>query len=367
MRSSISSSEPVPPADPGADPATEAAGRLPEGSWGRCWLVALLLACSGFGGLEALLREREWLPTVIPDKNVWSLQRQPAAAGGSDTVAILGTSRAQTGFDSRLFRREYPQLPLAMLPISATDPAATLEDLAKDTRFRGLVLCELFSFSLVPLKWDTQKSHLDYYHSEWRTGQRAEFLLRSLAQRSFVAVNPSWRRDLAQIPQSVLEYLLGRRATLFGAWKGQPRIFFPDGSVAVNYAVVDPLIAQHNTLGAWRSFFRDQTPISAEEWAGIVARFAAIITKIQDRGGRVVLLNYPTAGPIKEAMDSAFPRERYWDVLAREPRRSRLMPRMFPACPDITHPTVSISVAKPPSASPRICWRNSGVASSSHP
>ena len=317
MRSFISSSESVnEPAIP-ADPSSEAAGRLPKGGWGRAWFVALLLACCCLGGLETLLRERGRVPTIVADQNLWCLQRDLASGRGSDTVAILGTSRAQTGFDSRLFRREYPDFPLAMLTVGASHPPATMEDLANDSRFQGIVLCELFSFSLMPLNWDTQQSYVDYYHSRWRTDQRVERVLKSLAQESFVAVAPGWRRDLAQVPGSLLKYALGWRATPLPEWEAQPRIYFPDGSVAINYAVVNALAVQNVGLHNWETVSRESRPIDAEEWAKIVARFAAIIDKIQGRGGRVVLINYPVGGRLKEAMNSAFPRDKYWDVLAR--------------------------------------------------
>ena len=229
----------------------------------------------------------------------------------------MGTSRALTGFDTRLFRREYPGLTLATLTVGAAHPVAALEDLANDPRFRGLVLCELFSFSLAPWNWDSLQSYVDYYHSRWRTDQRVERGLKTWAQRSLVAATPGWRRDLAEVPRSLFQYALSRRATPLPTWEAQPLIYFPDGSVAINYAVVNPLTVQTVGLNNWESSMRDSRPISTKEWADLVARLAAIVAKIQDRGGRVVLINYPTAGPIKEAMTSAFPRERYWDVLAR--------------------------------------------------
>ena len=204
MRSSTSSFEPHI-----SHPSDSADGRLPRGGWGRSWTLTIALCVGCLVGLEAMWRIRGVLPEITGDRDLWCLQRDLASRGDPGVIAVLGTSRANAGFDSELARRELPGRDVALLAISATHPMAALEDLADDPGFRGTVLCELFSFSLTPENWETQRPHVDYYHSSWRLERRFERSMTLLAQRHLVLAAIGIRLDIGLIPELVRRALIG--------------------------------------------------------------------------------------------------------------------------------------------------------------
>ena len=82
-------------------------------------------------------------------------------------------------------------------------------------------------------------------------------------------------------------------------------------------------------LASMRDSLFDRTKALFEETARPVAeterhrrieRFDSVVAGLENRGGRVVLIRFPSSGRLRDLEERYYPRRTYWDVLARSTR-----------------------------------------------
>jgi hypothetical protein len=106
--------------------------------------LGVALAVALLGGYELFWRHRGFVPTLTNNESLWCSAR---AEVGSNSVAIIGSSRLQRGLDPQLLGDELGR-PAIQLALDGASPFPMLTDLARDTSFAGVVVVEY-----MPKRW----------------------------------------------------------------------------------------------------------------------------------------------------------------------------------------------------------------------
>ena len=286
--------------------------RLPDGPWGRMWLLTVVLAVALAAGVESYWRSQgQRLPMVVDDNDNWSLQRERVSTGDSKAVALLGMSRIQLGFATQVFYDRYPNHALGNVCVEGLAPHATLRDLANDDRFRGVAIVEITEPGVLRPLWEDQQPYVKYFHEEWRFDKRLVRKTANVIQSNLVMVNPTL---------SINELLT---KAIEGDW---PRpnylITFADRSRLADFAKADMDKLWQFLMGIINDGYmqarkKPTPPMTAEQWLADVAEFEKHVRTIQGRGGKVVFVRYPISGGTFDGMQRAFPREHFWNLFAR--------------------------------------------------
>jgi hypothetical protein len=305
--------------------------RLPTGHGLRVWIAALILFLIAFFAMEAAWRGMGFVPSVTDTEDLWAMQRARVDHAGENTVLILGRSRIQQAFVPEVFREVCPDYDYIQLAIGGLHPIGSLEDIADNTEFNGVVLVSISTPSLLPELWNQQDPYLDYYRYQWgplRSGGRH---IKNFLQDHFVLFLP--------------ELILQRVAPdlIKGDLEPQFLLTAPDRTQNVDYHKVD--IVKYTDMQLRQIQFNLDNYVTLPgyaNWPKDLPHIERLVQRIQDRGGKVVFFRMPTTGAYREAEEAAFPRERFWDVFAAQTSAATLHFQDIPAwaameCAEGTH------------------------------
>jgi hypothetical protein len=270
--------------------------------WARTWGIALALFVLALGAIEAGWRAAGHLPSVVDDAALWS-QQLDRVDSDPGTVVLVGMSRMQLGFSSEVFRQRYPDRKLVRLEAPLRHPISALGILARDPDFRGTVIASITMSSLRAHQLPGLVLEHSFYLERFGPTVRIDRRVASFVQSHLAAVNPYL--DLRDVLITRLE---GR------SWPPPHFITtLPDRSRLGRYSLNANLPAYALSIASTtgkRHQRNHQTPEQLIEQQGRVQRLA---DRIARRGGRVVLIRFPTSGLVWQQDEAWYPKARYWD------------------------------------------------------
>jgi len=287
----------------------------PNRFWLRTWCVALILALAALGALEAFWRSLDYDPVVADDKDYWASHRDHIYENGDKTLVLIGASRVLLGFDMELVRARFPDWQVVQLAISGSPPGAVLRDLANDENFKGVVLCSVVASGMTRTAVERQQSYVSHYHDNWKPKQdtfsndQANRWISSWFQARLALINPDVNLRM------MLVNTIRSRALPASNYL----TLLPDRSRQADYQKID--IDQHRAARERRnkSAYEAATILQPRPWlAEAVDVFESQIKKIEERGGKIILLRYPASGRIFELDEEYYPRHLYWDAFSAQ-------------------------------------------------
>ncbi len=299
----------------------------------RTWALALALAAIVLGGLEWLYRHHGHHPTISDDPALWAYHRDHVYGDAFTTpVVCLGDCRMLLDFMPQLLENRLRGCRVEQLAVVETSPMATLKDLADDRRFHGVVLCGLTEREFCTDVWDTQQGYVDFYHREYNLNMGINRLIGASVQGHTVLLHPALRLD------SVLTGLATRREL-------PPPYYLEthfDRSRLADYTAVDLDVHRTWALRRLNWLMSNDVRMDAATWLGWAMRSEPYVKAIQDRGGKVAFIRFPTSGSYYVREQGQFPRRRYWDAFAAKTSAKTIHFKDYPAlagieCPDTSH------------------------------
>jgi hypothetical protein len=283
---------------------------VPAGAWSLVWGVAILLVLAGLGAIEIWGRGRGYQPSIKDGPAAWSKVRSDARApaGPESPLVLAGTSRFSVGLDPEVLSEEIGR-PVVDLALAGSLSFFVLKDLAEDTAFHGLVLCEIGAFgagmddpkagwSLIPV------SYIKYFHTRTAVGNMEE-TLREMAQSRLLFLLPSLGPRFALMhltfgPAPRVEYVrLPVRSSRFGP---------------VDYShAIDPDVAARR----WVTLTDRLGSITDPEVVLLAGKYRAFAEAIRARGGDVVFFRMLASGIVLASEERLSPR-RQWDLFATQ-------------------------------------------------
>jgi hypothetical protein len=213
----------------------------------------------------------------------------------------------QVGFSVDAWKQRFPKTKVIQLAVDGSNPLPALLDLAEDRSFRGTVVCDVEAWSLLTKETHgPQNEYVSYFHHNWGPSKEAECLLRSIIERSFVIANPRFA-----FPEIV-------RYVSSGRWAGPQYIQMRwDRSVLADYTMVDISWHRERWLRLTRQAAAALQDAAPEDWLKDVRDVREQVRRIQERGGNVVFVRFPTSGELRKLEEQHFPKAQYWDSFAK--------------------------------------------------
>lgn len=280
--------------------------RLPGGAWRVTWAAALLLVALVVAGWEMTLRARGLeIASVVDNPTLWARERERVALLGDNALALVGASQMQMSIDLPTLRRHTSATPV-QLGISAAPFMPVLASLADDERVSATVIV---AFTMNDFVSHTRDTPSDLWARHYRNTQ--------------VSAAAVYYRDLEQALREVLGKVFvfvrsGARPqqALFGRAAGYVRTL-PDRTQQADYLMVDRDAAYERRVARYLSgkeaSFREVPDFEQRRLA-----LESMITRIQQRGGHVVLVRFPTGKRILQMDQILYPKEIYWDQISRQ-------------------------------------------------
>lgn len=298
MHSSISSSERPVPARP----------------WPAILAVAVVATAGLTAAWEAYWRDAGFVNHDYTDTSgLWAIQRR--RVGGERTI-LIGSSRMKFDINLQAWAEATGGPRPIQLALVGTSPRGVLTELAEDTTVSGLVVV-----GVTPgIFFRTRRGYLGDFPERAARESPSEWLgQRLLMVMEDIFAYLDWDTQLGAIlerqPLPIREGMYRDRA-----------VRKLSRSEADRQAYLDPRVL---TDSAYRQLARDiwmdgtdrpDRPPSPgpDSVTALIAEINRDIAKIRARGGDVAFVRFPSSGGFRELERRDFPRERYWDRLARE-------------------------------------------------
>lgn len=273
--------------------------------WGRALLVALLVILLGVGGWEVAMRRAGMVTDIGDSTSAWARERRKVDAG-QGRVVIVGSSRLQFDVDLARWQKLTGVKPI-QLAMRGTTPRPIITDLAKDPRFKGLLIVgydPLVFFGPPGAALELVKAG----HSEPLYKRFGLVLYDSLA-RVFAFLD----RDYTLLSQ-IQRLPVGQRTKMFPAsypWKMSDS--GPDRETWLWPRLVTDHAARDRAAHIWMTL--RGLPPKPGQTEKAIDQFAQDVAAIRARGGQVILVRSPSDEPLLGFEEQVFPRHATWDVL----------------------------------------------------
>ncbi|MGA9333788.1 MAG: hypothetical protein WBV39_05870 [Rudaea sp.] len=271
--------------------------------WHWVWPLAALIAAAIVVAAECHWRASAYRPNIRDSAQLWSMQRDRVDSTNTTALVLLGASRIEFGIDTKLLARLLPNYRPIMLAQNANYPLAVLRDLANDSNFRGVVVCDIESNGLTEIYRDMQQPLVDYYHKQWSPSWHLHRLLLTLWQKHAVVADPQ-----LGVVETVLRIIDGH---------APPRPdyvrFYADRSGDIDYTRTDVAAARRHFD---ELLSKDQVPpalAAPDKWLAGLAPVYAWVKRIKARGGEVIFYRSPTSGVLPQIEAIMYPPAQYWD------------------------------------------------------
>ena len=286
--------------------------RRPPRHGGRAWLLALGLVLALLAGFELGGRGLGFSPSVQDSLDLWSYHRARVYEGGRRSLVLVGASSLALDLDTGELRRRLPGWQVTQLAVAARAPAATLLDLCADPDFKGHLLVSLRPEYLAPRYWGQQAGYVDHYHHQWDWWWGPMVRLRSLLQERLLFLDANL--NLVFFYDSLARWLKTGRPP--------PPFWVTTEADRSQWARFTPRVIQRR-LAAWRA---GQDPNQGSlagdpdfyrAWLGNLDRVAKGLENLRNRGGRAAVVFPPLGLEHLAVARRVYPRERFWDLMAR--------------------------------------------------
>ncbi|HYP07684.1 MAG TPA: hypothetical protein VER03_15735 [Bryobacteraceae bacterium] len=236
---------------------------------------------------EIFWRLAGWGP-AINDIELWMATRA-RVNNDSNAVVLLGSSRVLCGLHPDVLNRELLGYRTYSLAVSGADPMPVLEDLARDTKFRGTVVCENVEaqgFERYPFRQLPRP--LEFAQSPLPDAFKKLFY--------FASAQLTSRRNSAWGLMSTLGQA-GQTADTTTASRFVPLRYTAGDAVLQRRRNRVRLLERYQT---WKR----QAPYSTDE--SVLAQVPKWVAQIRARGGNVVFVRMPTGGDVQRLSASLY-------------------------------------------------------------
>ena len=284
-------------------------GAKSDRRWLTAWLLALVLTVSLYAGWEAFCRYHGLKPEPVSDTpELWAKTRDLASQQGQDATILIGASRIQLGINLDVLSQYTKHHPV-QLAIDGSSFWPVLENLSLDNKITGTVIVSI-NMSTFARNSDVGRSaEWVAYYNEIKDSRGLYSDFEALLQHHFDAI---FATRTSGIKPLQFNKLVGDDSRPYRQYLTMQR----NRSRQADYSKVKIIEAYKARL---ESEHGDDGPVTTRvisDFEQRLARLEAMIQKIQQRGGRVILVRFPTDKLIWEIDNQKYPRKLYWDRLA---------------------------------------------------
>jgi len=214
----------------------------------------------------------------------------------------------QLGISTSHTRMLLPGYRIVQLALDNSFPFSTLEDLAMDNRFSGILIMDVHELAFNPSRLNDQASAAAHYRSKWSFDRKMNRIVATWCQNTFAMANP------------YVGFLNFTRVFYRTGYIPNPPFLrtYPDRSRVADISKIDVVTYKRNLLNNIRAIFANTPAPSPDDWFNQALISIKLAEKIEARGGSVVFLRMPTSGEHWSLDESTYPRKLYWDRFAEK-------------------------------------------------
>lgn len=291
--------------------------RIPSGPYGRQWLLTIGLFILTVASGEYYFRFSGYRPSVKDTPALWAYNRNRCQTeSSSDMVAVLGDSRMQVGFSPSVFSDTIACNDVVMLPIGGSYCLSVMKDIALHSEFRGVVLCSVMEFHFLGIDNKESEYHLKCYHDLYSDSKFSGF---------FKTINTLCNREIesclavTQIhPERIMKAVSKPSPSYYNMKKSRYRPADYRGRLSVEQLqeLRDRRLVGVTSVLSGPERTEDELISKRSEWMKCVGQVWEWAKIIEDRGGRVILIRFPTSGKRLDCDLKLYPKEIFWDYAA---------------------------------------------------
>ncbi len=279
----------------------------PKG-WAITWLVVIILCGGLLGGYEWFLKDKGFVASIESNDDLWSWHRNNVN-GHHQNLVIIGASRSQLDINMPYLKKKLPNYDVTQLSVNGHYPMATFAALAKDEDFKGNLLVSLSAQALEPIYYDMQLKQNDYYANKSGLYKSFDAYISAHVDSYLRLMHP-----LLSL-QQIVEY--------YDKNKDFKPVFYTtahvDQSVTADYSLTDTKVLYNHFVSEKKKNYQDVKPSSPQEWQQNIDLLVEYSQAIENRGGNVILIRFPTFKGHWQLDEEYYPRGKYWDKIAANP------------------------------------------------
>jgi len=273
-------------------------------SWLWTWLLVLLICATSLYSYEKFLQKKGFIASIEQNKDLWSWYRSSLGKHKKELV-ILGASRSQLDLNIPYLKNKLNDYHITQLSINGHYPLYSLQSLAQDENFKGTVLLSLNAQALEDFYFDMQKPHNQYYKNKASYYKSLDAYIQAFLQSKFRFLHP----------------LLGLQ-DLLNFYEANHRfidVFYVsnklDQSVFADYSKTNTQALLKHFVSEKEKNYRDKKPTPPGQWLKNVKKLQTLVKKIENRGGKVIAVRFPTDKDHWQLDEQYYPRSQYWDKI----------------------------------------------------
>ena len=283
--------------------------RIPLCNHKKLWVYAVILWVLLSLVVECTYRVKGYSPTINSTELLWAYWRGKVYSGnGRKKVVILGKSRAQLGIVPKVIEDELPGYEAVHLAAPGTGCIATLRDLANDEKFDGVVICSVEPTILMETKLDEQQRYVDYFRNKRLSlNATANLLLTSKMQAMLCVMSP----------YNSVKYVVQNRLLARTRYRKHVKTQFNRYRAGYFYTKLNKrefaeMQERHRTPPPSSDYFPVDKFIAAIE-----EHLVPLCDKMAAKNAVVIFVRMPQSGEHWKQCARIYPRELYWDEIAR--------------------------------------------------
>lgn len=284
---------------------------IPGLPWRWVAALAMLVLVLSVAAWEWQMRRLELLPGDLGDGNAfWAAERRKADLAGPGSAVIVGSSRILFDTNLKLFERITGRQ-VIQLALPGTGPRAFIKDLADNTEFGGLLVVGVTPTAFFRGGPGLMGGAIDYARTETPAQRIGHHLFLVLA-RTFGFLDPEYTL-IKLLRNHRYKERDGVEGPYSEVWKIS--VHGPARQTALWSRIQTDAYLQRQARLAWDDFSGD--PVPDRRIRSIIEATRRDVERIRSRGGKVVFVRPPSAGPLRENEASRIPRAWGWDRLLR--------------------------------------------------
>ena len=324
---------------------------IPSRSWIGMGIMALVFALLLTGLWEYHWRSQGYYPTLNDNRGLWAQQRARVDKEPDGTI-VVGASRTLFDFHLKTYEKAFGQKPIQLSTVG-TNINPYLHDIADNTDFRGTLLVGVTpGLFFVPVGMPIKRSrgNVKYYKNLSINQQVSQHLGMFLERR--LAFLLEYELSLPSLIKSVK---LPNRAK-FKKPRPTPPYFMDiteDRQGIMTQKTEKDKAFQKHIQEIWIPLITPPptppifTPaqfkkIIEKSIVKTLTRTRAAIKKIQDRGGKVILIRFPSTEKVRATENKYSPRKANWDRVQKALKAPGIHFEDYPTlrgfkCPEWSH------------------------------
>lgn len=276
------------------------------GFWIKTWIGSLFIATLLIIGWELYCRSSGFSADSVEDTSeLWGKTRELASQYGKKALVLVGASRIQLGLVPSILQSYGNNKPV-QLAIDGNSFFPVLRDLANDKEVTGTILVSLTEYGMSNEVSDAKaKQWLSDYKA--RKNKPHPYLYFPLEKALVSLYNGTFAYRIAGAkPSHLLTKLVRGERTFFGHIET-----LPDRSRRAHYNQ-----SPERGVPQRSAIFSSYEPFETNlVFHSRLSELSHLVDQIQDRGGKVILVRFPSSGDVWEGEERRYPKTVYWEII----------------------------------------------------